>query len=246
MFFTSPKSNSFLKSRDCADGTLSQRRDEQTTYFSCKSYLIFWATNTQEDKNTRSACREYLPINMFNVGEFQSQFVSKHGSKDDFSKKVFIRFVFLLIAVSGVFRVPLLRQGSQRTFIFSRKRELIWGWKFVYAASFFFILEGSHKKAEGRCSISQSWCTLVTSQSSNSFAESSKSCLLYGPENNCDWIFWVDFYVWNSYQLRDQMPNLQYLLRAQPEEVNWISPNLLFAQHRELQTENIVFFPRVF
>ena len=87
--------------------------------------------------NTRSACREYLPINMFNVGEFQSQFVSKHGSKDDFSKKVFIRFVFLLIAVSGVFRVPLLRQESQRTFVFSRKRELIWGWKFVYAASFF-------------------------------------------------------------------------------------------------------------
>ena len=111
---------------------------------------------------------------------------------------------------------------------------------------FLLIFEGSHKKAEGRCSISQSWCTLVTSQSSNSFAESSKSCLLYGPENNCDWIFWVDFCVWNSYQLRDQMPNLQYLLRAQPEEVNWISPNLLFAQHRELQTENIVFFPKSF
>ena len=149
MFFTSPKSNSFLKSRDCADGTLSQRRDEQTTYFSCKSYLIFWATNTQEDKNTRSACREYLPINMFNVGEFQSQFVSKHGSKDDFSEKVFIRFVFLLIAVSGVFRVPLLRQESQRTFIFSRKRELIWGWKFVYAASFFSFWKVHTKKLRG-------------------------------------------------------------------------------------------------
>ena len=113
------------------------------------------------------------------------------------------------------------------------------GWKFVYAASFFSCQNIHTQKAQGKCSISQSWCTLVTCQSSNSLAESSKSCLVFRRGNNViSWQVLPAFVEWNLLciflnQFNEIKCPIRGICLAQLEEVNWSSPNLLFAQHIE-------------
>ena len=118
---------------------------------------------------------DHLGVNL----QLQSNVVLQFGLKDDLSqekrKECFHQIChhFLLFSCLRGFSVPLSRQGSELTFIFSEEKSYqgIHFREQQFAAFFFHFL--AHKRR--KCSISQSRCTLVTSQSPNSFADSSKS-----------------------------------------------------------------------
>ena len=109
---------------------VSYKRDEETTYFPRKSHLIFSVTNTQGDKTLEVDAEinmfDHLGVNL----QLQSNVVLQFGLKDDLSqekrKDCFHQIChhFLLFSCLRGFSVPLSRQGSELTFIFSEEKSL--------------------------------------------------------------------------------------------------------------------------